>query len=238
MNDALAYDLSFNLQILLPMLLALLCGAVVGAERTRSGRAAGVRTYALVCFSCASVMALTNHPSLLHAPVAVGAGVRTVDPTRVIQGVLSGIGFLGAGVIFRHGFNVRGLTTASAIWAVAVVGILIGMGFIVAGALTTALIVTVLALSSSVENVVAKTRFTRSVVTVDRAVLNREALIAVCEAANFKVVETFYKKAKADAGFEYTFVLRTNVEHAEERLAQALEEQVGVLKFTLAPNEG
>lgn len=59
MNDALAYDLSFNLQILLPMLLALLCGAVVGAERTRSGRAAGVRTYALVCFSCAS---LTSSP--------------------------------------------------------------------------------------------------------------------------------------------------------------------------------
>ncbi len=238
MNNQIAFDLAFNLEILLPMLLALLCGAMVGAERTRSGRAAGVRTYALVCFGCASVMALTNHPSLLHAPVAVGAGVRTVDPTRVIQGVLSGIGFLGAGVIFRHGFNVRGLTTASAIWAVAVVGVLIGMGFYVAGALATALTVTVLALSSPLESVVAKTRYTRTAVLVDAKAVTRADLIRLGEQASFQVVDTAYKKSAAEEGFEYIFVLKTRKEHAEEELSRALMAHPGVLRFSIAPNEG
>ncbi len=105
---------------------ALLAGGAIGFERTYHGRAAGFRTYALVCMGSAMAMLVTTSPGLWPGtlPAASGPG----DQTRVVQGILTGIGFLGAGVIVKEGLSVRGLTTAASIWTTAVVGILIGIG--------------------------------------------------------------------------------------------------------------
>ena len=90
-------------ELLLRPLAALLAGALVGLERSYHGRAAGLRTYALVCLGSALLVALAEE--LTRGP-AGGLG----DSTRVIQGIVTGIGFLGAGVIVKEGFSVRGLT--------------------------------------------------------------------------------------------------------------------------------
>ena len=123
-------ELATNGLILLNLLGALLLGLMVGYERSYHGRAAGMRTYGLVCMASCALTIVAGYPS--HWFGGHGSSVALVDPTRVIQGVVTGIGFLGAGVIMRSGFNISGLTTAASIWSSSVIGILVGLGFYMA----------------------------------------------------------------------------------------------------------
>jgi MgtC family protein len=93
---------------------ALVIGAAIGFERTFHGRPAGFRTHALVCVASALLMIVTVYQGQWMTFVEHDA-IRT-DPTRMAQGIMTGIGFLGAGVIFKEGLTVRGLTTAASIW--------------------------------------------------------------------------------------------------------------------------
>jgi putative Mg2+ transporter-C (MgtC) family protein len=116
-----------NLIVFLSLFGALLLGLLVGYERSYHGRAAGMRTYGLVCMGSAALTVIAGYPGEWYGgQVAVGLGA---DPTRIIQGVVTGIGFLGAGVIMKEGFNISGLTTAASIWAASVIGVLVGIGF-------------------------------------------------------------------------------------------------------------
>jgi putative Mg2+ transporter-C (MgtC) family protein len=104
--------------------LAWAAGAFVGIERSYNGRAAGFRTHALVALAAAAVAMISFEPLFFHE---MANGVR-LDPTRLAQGVVTGIGFLGAGVIFKEGYSVQGLTTAASVWACAAIGFLFGLG--------------------------------------------------------------------------------------------------------------
>lgn len=121
-------ELATNGIILLNLAGALLLGLLVGYERSYHGRAAGMRTYGLVCMASAALTIIGGYPGFWFGGHG-GAVVAAADPTRIIQGVVTGIGFLGAGVIMREGFNISGLTTAASIWASSVIGILVGVGF-------------------------------------------------------------------------------------------------------------
>jgi len=120
-------EIATNGLILLNLLGALFLGLLVGYERSYHGRAAGMRTYGLVCMASAALTIVAGYPEFWYG--GHGATFAAVDPTRVIQGVVTGIGFLGAGVIMREGFNISGLTTAASIWTSSVIGILVGVGF-------------------------------------------------------------------------------------------------------------
>src|SRR5450830_685581 len=124
-------ELATNGVILLNLLGALLLGLLVGYERSYHGRAAGMRTYGLVCMASAALTVVGGYPDFWFGGHIASSVVGT-DPTRVIQGIVTGIGFLGAGVIMREGFNISGLTTAASIWASSVIGILVGVGFYLA----------------------------------------------------------------------------------------------------------
>jgi putative Mg2+ transporter-C (MgtC) family protein len=124
-------ELATNGLILLNLLGALLLGLLVGYERSYHGRAAGMRTYGIVCMASAALTIIGGFPEFWFAGHG-GAATVAADPTRIIQGVVTGIGFLGAGVIMREGFNISGLTTAASIWASSVIGILVGVGFYLA----------------------------------------------------------------------------------------------------------
>ena len=121
-------ELATNGVILLNLLGALMLGLLVGYERSYHGRAAGMRTYGLVCMASAALTIIGGYPGFWFGGHG-GAMAAAADPTRIIQGVVTGIGFLGAGVIMREGFNISGLTTAASIWASSVIGILVGVGF-------------------------------------------------------------------------------------------------------------
>ena len=116
-----------NVIVFLNLLGALLLGLLVGYERSYHGRAAGMRTYGLVCMASAALTVIAGYHGHWYGGHVTFAG--GVDPTRIIQGIVTGIGFLGAGVIMREGFNISGLTTAASIWASSAIGILVGVGF-------------------------------------------------------------------------------------------------------------
>jgi putative Mg2+ transporter-C (MgtC) family protein len=113
--------------IVVRVLAALVIGAAIGFERTFHGRPAGFRTHSLVCVASTLLMLVTVYQS--HWMTETPLDTIRVDPTRMAQGIMTGIGFLGAGVIFKEGLTVRGLTTAASIWITAAIGILVGVGF-------------------------------------------------------------------------------------------------------------
>src|SRR5512144_1236883 len=113
--------------IALHLVIALAAGAIIGLERSYHGRPAGFRTHALVCLSTTLLMLV---PVFESGWLPEGlAGRITMDPTRMAQGIMTGIGFLGAGAIIKEGLSVRGLTTAASIWITAAIGVLVGIGF-------------------------------------------------------------------------------------------------------------
>jgi putative Mg2+ transporter-C (MgtC) family protein len=134
-------EVAANGMVFLDLVGAFLLGLFVGYERSYRGRAAGMRTYGLVCMASCAVTAITGYPDFWyagHLPPVINA----IDPGRIIQGVVTGIGFLGAGVIMRDGANISGLNTAASIWTVAAIGVLVGVGFY-AAAILLALLSTV-----------------------------------------------------------------------------------------------
>lgn len=117
----------FDSDIVWPVVGSIIAGALIGLERQYRGAPAGFRTHILVALSSGLLMLAAVHQIrwLSDTPVDI---IR-IDPVRMAHGILTGIGFLGAGVIFREGFNVRGLTTAASLWITSALGILFGVGF-------------------------------------------------------------------------------------------------------------
>ena len=108
-------------QIILRLFLAVLTGGLIGTERGRHGRAAGMRTHILVCLG-ATITAMTG--------IYVDSVMQNGDVMRLAAQVISGIGFLGAGmIVLKNGSIVKGLTTAAGVWATATIGIALGYGF-------------------------------------------------------------------------------------------------------------
>ncbi|WP_295999480.1 MgtC/SapB family protein [Rugamonas sp.] len=125
-------ELATNGIILLNLLGALVLGLLVGYERSYHGRAAGMRTYGLVCMASCALTVIGGYPEFWFGGQVtqhLGGLAAATDPTRIVQGIVTGIGFLGAGVIMREGFNISGLTTAASIWASSVIGVMVGLGF-------------------------------------------------------------------------------------------------------------
>ena len=118
---------SHYIEITIHLASAWIAGSLIGLERSFHGRPAGFRTHALVCLASAVLMMITVYQSD-WLPFALPDTIRA-DPQRMAQGIMTGIGFLGAGVIFKEGLSVRGLTTAASIWITAAIGILYGVGF-------------------------------------------------------------------------------------------------------------
>ena len=120
-----------SLYIFVRLIIAAILGGIIGLEREKLNRPAGVRTHMIVCLGSCLIMLLGEYMHRID---------NTIDITRLGAQVVSGIGFLGAGAILKDGFSVRGLTTASTLWVVACVGLAVGGGFFSAGILTTIIV--------------------------------------------------------------------------------------------------
>jgi putative Mg2+ transporter-C (MgtC) family protein len=129
-------------QYVLPALSAALAGGLIGVEREYRGHPAGLRTHVLVCLSSALLMIAATH-QIAWLPPSLPHDVIRIDPVRMGHGILTGIGFLCGGVIFRQGLSVHGLTTAASLWMAASLGILFGVGFygLAAGGVVATLLV-------------------------------------------------------------------------------------------------
>ena len=136
------FSLWQNVDFFIRMVAACVCGACIGAERSKRYKEAGIRTHIIVCFGAALMMIVSKYgfADLTDAAGAVYNGTHGADPARIAAQVVSGISFLGAGVIFKHGNAVRGLTTAAGLWATAGIGLAIGAGMYAIGLFGTATI--------------------------------------------------------------------------------------------------
>lgn len=128
----------------LPLCAAVLAGGLIGFEREWRGRAAGFRTHILVCVASALLMELAVRQGDWRFEPLAGTEI-VADPARMAHGVLTGIGFLCAGVIFRSGFSIHGLTTAASLWVTAGIGLVFGAGMWTLGAAGTGMTFLVLA---------------------------------------------------------------------------------------------
>lgn len=129
--------------IVLRLFLGTLLGGVIGFERESHGRPAGFRTHLLVCL--ASVLIMIVSEEYYHL-ASVNPDFIRIDPARIAAGAITGVGFLGAGVIIKSGFTVQGLTTAACLWIVSAIGLSVGAGLYTPAVIST--IISVLALWS------------------------------------------------------------------------------------------
>jgi putative Mg2+ transporter-C (MgtC) family protein len=149
----------------LRLVVAAVLGGLVGIEREVRGRQAGFRTYILVCLGSALTMVVSIRLAELPWFPKGAYGIQ-VDPGRIAYGIMTGVGFLGAGAILKHGVSIRGLTTAAGLWCVAAVGLATGSGQYVLSATAVLLVLTALWVLDYVESIVPKRRFRDVVVRV------------------------------------------------------------------------
>ena len=133
------FSLLQNLDFAIRILVACLCGFVLGVERSRRFKEAGVRTHMIECAGAALIMIVSKYgfADLTSAAGEAFNGTRGADSARLAAQVVSGVSFIGAGIIFKNGGSIKGLTTAAGIWAAAGIGLAIGAGMYFVGILGT-----------------------------------------------------------------------------------------------------
>jgi putative Mg2+ transporter-C (MgtC) family protein len=212
---------------------AWLAGGLIGLERSYHGRAAGFRTHALVCLGGAAAMMVALAPTF--TPGVWPGDAPRLDPTRLSQGVLAGIGFLGAGVIFKEGVNVQGLTTAASVWATAVVGMLFGVGAFYPGALGVVGIVTTLLVLRWVERVLPARVYAWSVFRFRAAEApDGPGLHELLKGYGVSLREVSYARSDDGAVLEFRGNLTAAREQAYDNLAAHLRTLGGLVEFDLS----
>ena len=216
--------------------LALLAGGIIGLERAMHGREAGFRTHTLVCVSASLLMVLMVYQWDL-VPQEFLDTVRA-DPSRMAQGIMTGIGFLGAGVIIKEGLTVRGLTTAASIWMTASIGIVIGMGLYFPAMLATIITVLTLSVFRWFESQIPAHMYAKFTVRFARGDnhMDENALRALVSRHNIKAFESSYRLGDQGKSFEYEMTIRTREKESFRKLAQNLVELEEVHEFDITPS--
>jgi putative Mg2+ transporter-C (MgtC) family protein len=219
-------------EIVARLLAALAAGALIGYERSYHGRPAGFRTHALVCTASCLLMLVT----VFEAHWVPAAAKVQLDPTRMAQGIMTGIGFLGAGVIVKEGLSVRGLTTAASIWITAAIGILAGIGFYFPLVASVLLTLGVLSFFRWIESAMPTQAYFHFAVWLARnGALDERALRELVEAHGFSIANFSYRLESEGRTLRYAMVIRATDRSSAGRLAATLEKNPGVHEFRIAP---
>ena len=211
---------------------ALLAGGLIGLERSYQGRAAGFRTHALVCMASSMLMLVTLYQAVWFA----GGDTVRIDPTRMAQGVMTGIGFLGAGVIMKDGVSVRGLTTAASIWTTAAVGILVGVGLYSAAIMATVATIGVLSLFRWLERMMPTMSYADVVVSFDAAQdAGPQAMTDLLTSQKLLLSNLAYALIDKGTQVEYRMVIRSKQNNLVEALSLLLKKEAGMTAFVITP---
>lgn len=220
--------------LLTPLLVALAAGALIGMERTVHGRPAGFRTHALVCVASSLLMLVTTHQLALMPNIPVEA-IR-IDPTRMAQGIMTGIGFLGAGVVMREGLSIRGLTTAASIWITAAIGILIGIAFYRPALVATLITLLVLSLFRWIERIIPSHHYGQIVVRFAHSnIMPQRNLSELIQQHGITASNPSYASTDGGQAFEYVMTIRTRDRENYRRLAESLSSMPQIREFAITP---
>jgi putative Mg2+ transporter-C (MgtC) family protein len=221
------------LDIFTHLLVATMAGGLIGLERTYHGRPAGFRTHTLVCVASSLLMLVTMY----QARWFTGAPLDTVriDPTRMAQGVMTGIGFLGAGVIMREGLSVRGLTTAASIWITAAIGILAGVGLYSGVLIGSVITIGILTVFRKVENRMPSQIYANNTIVFGRDNYLSETEIRELFSVNgFSVANMSYRLMEKGEQLEYRMTVRTMDRGNIEKLSKTLMGLTSIVEFNIS----
>ncbi len=223
-----------SLLITANLLASLIAGGIIGMERSLHGRPAGFRTHALVCLASSLLMSVT---AFQGSWISVdNSELFRTDPTRMAQGIMTGIGFLGAGVIFKKGLNVRGLTTAASIWITAAIGILFGIGFYFPAIIATVLALITLSLFRWIEAKIPSHHYVNNTITYSRDKTPSQIVVKeLLSKHGFKVEGISYQLIGDGSLFQYKMTIRTNDSSNLIRLSECLIGLVDVKHFEILP---
>lgn len=201
----------YEVHLLLRLLLAVACGAVLGYERERAGRSAGLRTNLLVCMGAALMMVVSKYfyykSGEITGDIAIG-----LDPSRIAAQIVTGIGFLGAGVIIKEGGGlVKGLTTAATLWFNAGVGMACGAGMVVLPIFCVIIGISALTILKKFEYRIPHDRY--KTIHVDCDCIGEQALPVLKEhftRCNMQIVNMDFNQNFNELTTSYDFVIKGN----------------------------
>lgn len=222
------------LTIVTHLLAGLAAGGAIGLERSFHGRPAGFRTHALVSMASSLLMMVTLYQGT-WMPDGAADMIRT-DPTRMAQGIMTGIGFLGAGVIVKEGLSVRGLTTAASIWITAAIGILAGVGFYFPLVVSVVLTIVMLSVFRWIEALMPTQAYYHFEVRFARGSdITEAALRTLLEGHGFSIAHFSYRFDAQDRVRRHGMVLRTSDRTSAARLSERLEASDAVVEYRITP---
>jgi len=208
----------FN-EILLRLGLSLVLGGVIGFERERDNQPAGLRTHMILVIGACLAMILSINMGVISGN----------DPARIAAQVISGIGFLGAGAILRYGFNVKGLTTATTLWTMAIVGLVLGAGYYWVAIISTVVMLVVLAALDQIEKKHVRVNVVRNIVVDlhDRKSVLREVRKTI-QSLTDKVMAYSIQKSVKNKHLRLELTARFKNREKLETLVEELSEIDGV----------
>lgn len=227
--DIIRVDMVTMDEIVVRLLLGTLIGGIIGFERQVHGRPAGFRTHILVCVACVLLMLLSEHYYALNVR---DSGYVRADPGRIAAGAITGIGFLGAGVVLKTGFSIQGLTTAACIWAVSAIGLSIGGGLYEAGILTFLITIVTLTCLRMLEKKVPKLSFRE--LTIEGSQDIDEALIsATLKKYGARITNTTYEASLEDRRAVFSLTIAFYRRFSIKNLVDDLASLASVRKVSL-----
>jgi putative Mg2+ transporter-C (MgtC) family protein len=221
--------LPWGYDLFIRLLLATLAGAVVGLEREYHGRPAGMRTHILVSLGSALISLISIEMGHMAEPFATSVRIQ-VDPGRIVQGVVTGIGFLGAGAIIKIGMTARGLTTAASLWCIAIVGMGFGFGIYKIPILGTLLMLFTLIILGRLEKRVEKTYYKTVTVKMSGSPERVEQLREIFRVHKWTVLD-FSVEYETDQSISVEIQTRLNKRNNVFQLVKSLEEAKYIEKY-------
>jgi putative Mg2+ transporter-C (MgtC) family protein len=220
-------------EIILRLVAAAVLGAAVGLEREVHGRPAGIRTYLLLSLGSALIMVVSEYLVVEYEPKMLGEALR-VDPARIAAQAVTGIGFLGAGVIIRYKDTIRGLTTAACVWVVCAVGLAVGAGFYLFSAVVTSLTIVSLLGLKAFEQRLKKDWYKEITVVSDDMPGQFRRIQDLLDSHGYEVVNFGWKKDLEKKEATANLLLRVRAVQLEREVLQEIFELAGVKRVNLA----
>ena len=220
----------FSFTIIIKLLLAALCGALIGMEREKHGRPAGLRTHLLVALASCLMMIISESVYLKYGQVP-GTSILRIDPSRIAAQIVAGIGFIGAGVILKDGLTVRGLTTAACLWLAAAIGMGFGMGIYLPTIVSTLIAISALIFLKRLEPYINKDRFLILRVEVDGGLDIYPQLEEIFAQYSMVISDISCSLQPRSGETHYKFVLTQHRKRMGRELARTVAGLTGVKKI-------
>jgi len=214
---------SFIFDILIPSVLAIIFGGLIGLQRERHERPAGLRTHALVCLG-ATVFTLVSY---------MGFSSSVIDTSRIAAGVVTGIGFIGAGVIFRQGTLVKGVTTAASIWISAAIGLALGTKLYYLAIIVTIIGLIILSFLKYLESRIIHMPLHMVRITASKDFSDIEEIKNILKELSPDVKSKKYELVPGSGEKIYSFHIHSKTPDLPEKIIDRISKKTGVLKITV-----